>query len=157
MKDFLAYTDYLSILIFRIIFIFSFVGKLLYPYTFNSYIISIFKYHEITFLFDFIGIDLSLFIILSLILMAEAFLLYYSFTDKYIFFYGTMAFFFSTTLIVLYGYLVGINGDCGCYGLIFSFDNNETHLVLNILFLMMSLLAIVSRRKTELDKQISIH
>ena len=152
-KDFLIYFEYLSVLLFRAIFTLSFVGKLLYPYTFNSYIINFFKYHNISFLLDIIGIDLFLYVILSLTLIVEALLLYSSFTNKKMFYYGTMAFFLMTTLIVLYGYFEGLGGDCGCYGIIFSFDNNLNHLGLNTVFFTISLLLIMLRKKIEFSNE----
>jgi hypothetical protein len=129
---------------FRGIFIITILGKLIFPTTFKSFIISLFKYYDIQYIFLYIEKETILYFLFLTILLIETYLLYLSYIDLQLFAKYLIVFFIFTTVFSLALFTQKVPFDCGCFGNIFTFENSFDKLLFNFISLIFSVIFFLS-------------
>lgn len=151
-QDHLLYIKSIIKNYFRVLFLVSIVGKIIFPNTVQSYIASFLKNTSISkIIYKHLTIKLTIvyFVIYLVIQLLEASILYFSFTSEKKFeklIVVILSFFLFVTVLVL---TLNIPGDCGCFGEILEFTNDIYKLIFSIFNLMIALIYILIKQKSK--------
>lgn len=135
---------------FRVLFLVSIVGKIIFPNTVQSYIASFLKTTGTSkIIYEYLSIKLTIvyFFIYLVIQLSEASIIYFSFTQEIKFkrlLILLLSFFLFLNMVA---YRLDIPGDCGCFGEVLEFSNDIYKLTFNLFNFMIAVLFILVRQK----------
>jgi len=130
---------------FLIIFSTSVIAKLIYTYTFYSFLISIFRFLNIDYIFNNIPSKFVVILILSIIIIIEITIIYFSF-KKYFNIINLLFLLISLTVII-FSYSSGIDMDCGCFGKIVVIENQLYHIYFLLFLLTLLFISMILKSK----------
>lgn len=149
-QDYLLYIKSIIKNYFRVLFLVSIVGKIIFPSTVQSYIASFLKATGISkIIYENLSIKLTAvyFVIYLIVQISETSILYFSFTKELVFIKVMilMLTFFLVLSIIAVKY--NIPGDCGCFGDILEFSNDIYKFIFNSSNLIIAFIYTVIRQR----------
>ncbi len=145
MKNLGAKSDYIKYLLltyFKLLLIVSILGKLFFPTTALSYIISFVKRVGLARYFGLLNLFIYPHLIYSLLICIEVVILFFSVKNIKIFIRYISAFNLAMLLISSSGFFLNINADCGCFGEIITFSNSLHKIIFNLFNLLLGIVLI---------------